>query len=154
MRRAKGGGGGRFGGLGFRQRGGERLKILGPGLVRRLARFGSGWIPWGDAQGEIIAGIATMRELVAEAGGTLDGKPIRSIAQVIVPATSLDGRPVKAAWATRRMPRPIASQMWKARRIVPESKDQTERRPGRTGARTFRLLRASVTVTPSSRKTS
>lgn len=45
-------------------------------VARRIATFGSGWIPWGDAQGEIIAGIATMRDLVAEAGGSLDGKSI------------------------------------------------------------------------------
>ena len=33
--------------------------------MRRLARYGSGWIPWGDDAADITAGIARMREAVA-----------------------------------------------------------------------------------------
>jgi probable F420-dependent oxidoreductase len=72
-----------------RQAGGVPIWVSGTPnklVARRLARFGSAWIPWGDAQAEILAGIATMRELVAEAGGTLDGK------QIVAPL-----RPVKGA---------------------------------------------------------
>lgn len=72
-----------------RQAGGVPIWVSGTTnkmVARRIARFGSGWIPWGDAQGEIIAGIATMRELVAEAGGSFDGQ------QVVAPL-----RPVKGA---------------------------------------------------------
>jgi len=37
-------------------------------VVRRLATFGSGWIPWGDAAADPVAGIAAMKEQLAEAG--------------------------------------------------------------------------------------
>jgi probable F420-dependent oxidoreductase len=37
-------------------------------VVRRLATFGSGWIPWGDAAADPVAGIAAMKERLAEAG--------------------------------------------------------------------------------------
>lgn len=62
-----------------RQAGGVPIWVSGtPNKMsaRRLARFGSGWIPWGDAQGDIVNGIAAMRSLVADAGGTLDGKGV------------------------------------------------------------------------------
>lgn len=42
-----------------------------PAVMRRLARFGSGWIPWGEASdgGEaLVAEIPRMREAVAELG--------------------------------------------------------------------------------------
>jgi len=42
-------------------------------VARRIARFGSGWIPWGPAAGDITSGIAEMRELVEAAGGDFDG---------------------------------------------------------------------------------
>jgi probable F420-dependent oxidoreductase len=37
-------------------------------VVRRLATFGSGWIPWGEAAADPVAGIAAMKERLAEAG--------------------------------------------------------------------------------------
>jgi probable F420-dependent oxidoreductase len=42
-------------------------------VARRLARFGSGWIPWGDAARDVGAGIVAMRRAVADAGGDPDG---------------------------------------------------------------------------------
>jgi probable F420-dependent oxidoreductase len=59
-----------------RQPGGVPVWVSGtanPMVARRLARFGSGWIPWGPAAADVTAGIAQMRELVDAAGGTLDG---------------------------------------------------------------------------------
>jgi probable F420-dependent oxidoreductase len=41
---------------------------INPRVVRRLARFGSGWIPWGAAAADPVTGIAEMRERLAEAG--------------------------------------------------------------------------------------
>jgi probable F420-dependent oxidoreductase len=46
---------------------------INPRVVRRLARFGSGWIPWGDAAADPVAGIAEMRERLAEAGRDPEG---------------------------------------------------------------------------------
>jgi len=37
-------------------------------VLARLARFGSGWIPWGDALGDIAGSIVAMREGVAALG--------------------------------------------------------------------------------------
>ncbi len=37
-------------------------------VVRRLARFGAGWIPWGPAAADPVTGIAQMREQLVEAG--------------------------------------------------------------------------------------
>jgi probable F420-dependent oxidoreductase len=37
-------------------------------VVRRLATFGSGWIPWGDAAADPVRGIAEMKERLAAAG--------------------------------------------------------------------------------------
>jgi probable F420-dependent oxidoreductase len=45
---------------------------LGAPAMRRLARFGSGWIPWGDAvadEASFIEAIPRMREAVAKVGG-------------------------------------------------------------------------------------
>jgi alkanesulfonate monooxygenase SsuD/methylene tetrahydromethanopterin reductase-like flavin-dependent oxidoreductase (luciferase family) len=37
-------------------------------VVRRLATFGSGWIPWGPVAGDLGPGIAEMKERLEEAG--------------------------------------------------------------------------------------
>jgi probable F420-dependent oxidoreductase len=37
-------------------------------MIRRLARFGSGWIPWGDSAKDLPASIERMREGVSAAG--------------------------------------------------------------------------------------
>lgn len=62
-----------------RQAGGVPIWVSGTTnkmVARRLARFGSGWIPWGDSQGDMLTGIAAMRDLLAEVGGSLDGMAI------------------------------------------------------------------------------
>lgn len=41
--------------------------------MRRLARFGSGWIPWGPDAADLPAGIARMRKAVAAEGRDPDG---------------------------------------------------------------------------------
>jgi probable F420-dependent oxidoreductase len=41
---------------------------LNAAVVNRLARFGSGWIPWGEHLGDLAASIARMRDGVAAAG--------------------------------------------------------------------------------------
>lgn len=38
-------------------------------VARRLARFGSGWIPWGPAAADPVSGIPAMRALVETEGG-------------------------------------------------------------------------------------
>src|SRR3954470_23995460 len=41
---------------------------INPRVVRRLARFGSGWIPWGPAAADPVPGIAELRAALADAG--------------------------------------------------------------------------------------
>jgi probable F420-dependent oxidoreductase len=41
-------------------------------VARRLARFGSGWIPWGEDAADLATSIPRMREAVTNAGGNAD----------------------------------------------------------------------------------
>ncbi|MHB1583809.1 MAG: TIGR03619 family F420-dependent LLM class oxidoreductase [Acidimicrobiales bacterium] len=55
-----------------RQAGGVPIWVSGTvnrRVAGRLARFGSGWIPWGDAADDVVAGIASMQGALEEAGG-------------------------------------------------------------------------------------
>ncbi len=61
-----------------RQPGGVPIWVSGrlnERVARRLARFGSGWIPWGDDADDLAASIPRMRQAVADAGG--DGDAIQ-----------------------------------------------------------------------------
>ena len=58
------------------QPGGVPIWVSGtvnPRSMRRLARFGSGWIPWGADAADLAASIPRMRDAVAEQGGEPDG---------------------------------------------------------------------------------
>jgi probable F420-dependent oxidoreductase len=46
---------------------------INPRTLRRLARFGSGWIPWGDDIKDPAPGLARIAEVMAEQGRTMDG---------------------------------------------------------------------------------
>ena len=53
------------------QPGGVPIWVSGtvnPRSMRRLARFGSGWIPWGPAAADVTTGIAEMRAAVTALG--------------------------------------------------------------------------------------
>ena len=41
---------------------------VNPRAMQRLARFGTGWIPWGDDADDVVGGIARMRAAVADLG--------------------------------------------------------------------------------------
>jgi probable F420-dependent oxidoreductase len=61
-----------------RQPGGVPIWVSGrlnERVARRLARFGQGWIPWGEDADDLTASIPRMREAVAAAGG--DGDDIQ-----------------------------------------------------------------------------
>lgn len=59
-------------------------------VARRLARFGKGWIPWGEDARDIADGIARMRVAVERAGGDPHGFGVTGTLRVRVTA---DGRP-------------------------------------------------------------
>jgi probable F420-dependent oxidoreductase len=74
-----------------RQAGGVPIWVSGtanPLVARRIARFGRGWIPWGDAASDIASGVAQMRELVAAAGGNFDGL---AVVGNLAPVKAADG---------------------------------------------------------------
>jgi probable F420-dependent oxidoreductase len=56
--------------------------------MRRLARFGNGWIPWGPDAVDLVAGIEKMREAVAAEGRDPEG--IEVVANLAI-ATDGDG---------------------------------------------------------------
>ena len=58
-----------------RQAGGVPIWVSGTinkRVVRRLADYGSGWIPWGSDGANMAESIPRLRQLVVEAGGTSD----------------------------------------------------------------------------------
>jgi probable F420-dependent oxidoreductase len=62
-----------------RQEGGVPIWVSGTvnrNVARRIARFGSGWIPWGDAAADIRNGIPQMQDLVTSVGGDPTGLQI------------------------------------------------------------------------------
>jgi probable F420-dependent oxidoreductase len=59
-------------------------------VARRLARFGQGWIPWGDDARDIAGGITRMRAAVERAGGDPHGFGVAGTLRVRAGA---DGRP-------------------------------------------------------------
>jgi probable F420-dependent oxidoreductase len=62
-------------------------------VARRLARFGKGWIPWGEDARDIAHGIARMRAAVESAGGDPHGFGVAGTLRV----KAADGRPDLAA---------------------------------------------------------
>lgn len=68
------------------QEGGVPIWVSGTpnkAVARRLARYGSGWIPWGPAMADPVAGIAEMRELLDAAGGDPSGLQVMGYANVV-----------------------------------------------------------------------
>lgn len=75
------------------QLGGVPIWVSGtvnPRSMRRLARFGSGWIPWGPDAADLVDGIAKMREAVSAEGRDPEG--IEVVANLPI-ATNDDGTP-------------------------------------------------------------
>jgi probable F420-dependent oxidoreductase len=59
-------------------------------VAKRIAKFGSGWIPWGDASADIKSGITQMRALITEVGGDPTGLQIAGNLPTVKDA---DGKP-------------------------------------------------------------
>jgi probable F420-dependent oxidoreductase len=52
-------------------------------VARRIARFGSGWIPWGPAYGDIAGSVAAMKDKVLAFGGDPTDLQVQGIARVV-----------------------------------------------------------------------
>jgi probable F420-dependent oxidoreductase len=72
-------------------------------VARRLARFGSGWIPWGEDADDLTRSIPRMREAVAAAGGDADGIQVAGV----LPAVLRDDRSIDLDATMERVP-PLA----------------------------------------------
>jgi probable F420-dependent oxidoreductase len=60
---------------------------LNEAVIARIARFGAGWIPWGDALGDLADSIPRMREGVAAHGRDPDGVGVVG-SVMVVPAAN------------------------------------------------------------------
>ena len=68
------------------QPGGVPLWISGTvnnAVARRIARFGSGWIPWGPAYADIPGAIAAMKDKMLEFGGDPTDLQVQGVARVV-----------------------------------------------------------------------
>jgi alkanesulfonate monooxygenase SsuD/methylene tetrahydromethanopterin reductase-like flavin-dependent oxidoreductase (luciferase family) len=68
------------------QSGGVPLWISGTvnnAVARRIARFGSGWIPWGAAYADIPGAIAATKDKVLEFGGDPTDLQVQGVARVV-----------------------------------------------------------------------
>lgn len=68
------------------QPGGVPLWISGTvnnAVARRIARFGSGWIPWGPAYADIPGAIAAMKDKIVEFGGDPTDLQVQGVARVV-----------------------------------------------------------------------
>ena len=52
-------------------------------VAQRLARFGSGWIPWGEDAADLPTSIPRMREAVAHEGGNADALQVAGNLSVV-----------------------------------------------------------------------
>jgi probable F420-dependent oxidoreductase len=71
-------------------------------VARRVARFGTGWIPWGPAADDVILAIARMKELVAAAGGNPSALQVVGSLPIVLRGSRVDMR------ATMEAARPLA----------------------------------------------
>jgi probable F420-dependent oxidoreductase len=68
------------------QPGGVPLWISGTvnnAVARRIARFGSGWIPWGSAYADIPGAIAAIKDKVLEFGGDPTDLQVQGVARAV-----------------------------------------------------------------------
>jgi probable F420-dependent oxidoreductase len=63
---------------------------LNAAVIRRIARFGQGWIPWGRYVNDTVSGIKPLREALAAEGRDPAGLQVKGMLPVV---TDADGRP-------------------------------------------------------------
>ena len=86
------------------QPGGVPLWISGTvnnAVARRIARFGSGWIPWGSAYADIPGAIAAMKDKVREFGGDPTDLQVQGVARVVQTRRRIDRLRGVGGWSSR-----------------------------------------------------
>ena len=69
-------------------------------VVQRIARFGSGWIPWGDDANDLVTSIPRMRDEVAATGRDPEGIGVAGT----LPVVRHEDRSVDVAATMARVP--------------------------------------------------
>jgi probable F420-dependent oxidoreductase len=72
---------------------------LNKNVLRRIARFGSGWIPWGPDAMDPIAGLAKISEEMEKAGRDMKGFQASSYVQVVQDGGKVDAEKTMAVVA-------------------------------------------------------
>ena len=108
-----------------RQPGGVPIWVSGrvnERVARRLARFGSGWIPWGEDAADPAASIPRMRDAVASAGGNADALQVAGN----LPAVRRDDRSIDPEPTMANVPQLVAAGVTDFRVfvMVPETFDE------------------------------
>jgi probable F420-dependent oxidoreductase len=108
-----------------RQPGGVPIWVSGrvnERVARRVARFGSGWIPWGEDAGDPAASIPRMRDAVASAGGNADALQVAGN----LPVVRRDDRSIDPEPTMANVPQLVAAGVTDFRVfvMVPETFDE------------------------------
>ena len=108
-----------------RQPGGVPIWVSGrvnERVARRLARFGSGWIPWGEDAADPAASIPRMRDAVASAGGNADALQVAGN----LPVVRRDDRSIDPEPTMANVPQLVAAGVTDFRVfvMVPETFDE------------------------------
>ena len=80
--------------------GGVPLWISGtlkPAVLRRIARFGSGWIPWGPDQMDPIGGLAKIATEMEKVGRDMKGFQVGSYLQTVEDGGKIDAEATMAS---------------------------------------------------------
>jgi probable F420-dependent oxidoreductase len=100
------------------QRGGVPIWISGrlsAAVLRRIVRFGSGWIPWGDDAENPAAGVARIRDALEAAGRSPDGFQVSAA----LPIARGDDRSVDLDRSVAAVPRMIEAGITDFRASLP-----------------------------------
>ena len=108
-----------------RQPGGVPIWVSGrvnERVARRVARFGSGWIPWGEDADDPAASIPRMRDAVASAGGNADALQVAGN----LPVVRRDDRSIDPEPTMANVPQLVAAGVTDLRVfvMVPETFDE------------------------------
>jgi probable F420-dependent oxidoreductase len=108
-----------------RQPGGVPIWVSGrvnERVARRVARFGSGWIPWGEDADDPAASIPRMRDAVASAGGNADALQVAGN----LPVVRRDDRSIDPEPTMANVPQLVAAGVTDFRVfvMVPETFDE------------------------------
>jgi probable F420-dependent oxidoreductase len=89
----------------------------------RLARFGAGWIPWGDDAADIATGIARMRREMAARGRATDDVQVMSRVPTVLDGTDVD---LNATFAPAARLQALGVTDFRVAMRIPPSRDDAE----------------------------